>query len=180
MPGFIASLPTEPMREKRASRSKYGRGLSRADGLSIIEVVVVVAILSLLLAAAVSRLNPSARNADASAGELLANLRLCRSKAVSSGYHYQLSVTGNSRYAINRLLPPTSGTDWTVDANTPTITLNLLPNVRFTTATGRYEFDTRGTLVLHAGETFVPLKTLNDSALNKSAFVQIWTSGQVR
>ena len=132
-----------------------------------------------MLAAAISRLNPSYRNAQSSASELLANLRLCRTKAISSGYHYQLNVTGPSTYTLNRLVPPTSGTDWTVDGSTPTVTMNLLPNVRFTSATGRYEFNTRGTLVVRANETFVPLKTLNDSSLNNSAFVQIWTSGQV-
>ncbi len=154
--------------------------LSREDGVSLIEVAVVAAILLLMLGAAISRLNPGYRSAESSANEFLANLRLCRTKAVSSGYHYQLSVTGLSTYNVNRLLPPTSGTDWTVDAGTPTLTINLLPNVRFSDATGRYEFNTRGTVVLHAGETFVPLKTLNNSGVNNTAFVQIWTSGQVR
>jgi type II secretory pathway pseudopilin PulG len=169
------------MRAEGASRSKCleRRLLSRADGVSIIEVVVVAGIISLMLAAAISRMNPNYRAAEASASELLANLRLCRTKAVSSGYHYQLSITGPSTYTINRLLPPVAGTDWTVDGGTPTMTLNLLPNVRFTASTGRYEFNTRGTLVVRANETFVPLKTLNNTSLNTSAFVRIWTSGQV-
>jgi type II secretory pathway pseudopilin PulG len=170
------------MRAKGASRSKRfePRLLLRADGVSIIEVVIVAAIISLMLAAAISRMNPNYRAAEASASELLANLRLCRTKAVSSGYHYQLSVTGASTYTVNRLLPPTSGTDWTVDGGTPTLTYNLLPNVRFTASTGRYEFNTRGTIVVRTNETFVPLKTLNNTSLNNSAFVQIWTSGQMR
>jgi Tfp pilus assembly protein FimT len=154
--------------------------LSRTDGVSLLEVIIVAAMLSITLAAAISRMNPNARAAESSAGELVANLRLCRTKAISSGYHYQLNITSPSTYTINRLLPPTSGTDWTVDGGTATMTVNLRPNVSFTSATGRYEFNTRGTIVLHTNETFVPLKTLNDSSLNNSAFVQIWTSGQLR
>ncbi len=152
---------------------------SRANGVLLIEVAVVAGMLSLILAAGISRLNSRYQSADSGARELLANLRLCRSKAVSTGYHYQLNVSGLSAYTVNRLLPPTSGTDWTVDSNTPPLTVTLPSNLRFMAATGRYEFNTRGTVVVRAGETFVPTKTINDSSQNASAFVQVWTSGQV-
>jgi prepilin-type N-terminal cleavage/methylation domain-containing protein len=153
--------------------------LIEARGFSLVELVVVVGILSLILVSAISRLNSGYRSADSAAAELVANLRLCRAKAVSSGYHYQLGVTGPSSYSVNRMLPPTSGSDWTVDGGTPTLTVTLPGNVRFTDGTGRYEFNTRGVMVVRAGETFVPTKILNDSALNNSVFVQVWTSGQV-
>jgi prepilin-type N-terminal cleavage/methylation domain-containing protein len=150
-----------------------------ARGFSLVELVVVVGILLLILGFAVPRLNSGYRSADSAAAELVANLRLCRAKAVSTGYHYQLGVTGPSSYSVNRLLPPTSGSDWTVDGGTPTLAVTLPGNVRFTDATGRYEFNTRGVALVRAGETFVPTKILNDSALNNSVFVQVWTSGQV-
>lgn len=148
-------------------------------GTSLIEVLVVAGVLSLILAAGISRLNSQYRSADSAASELAANLRLCRTKAVATGYHYQLNVTGLSTYAVNRMLPPTGGSDWTVDTDTPTLTMALPPNVRFTNAIGRYEFDTRGNVVLRSGETLESLKTLNDSVAHHSAFVQVWASGQV-
>ena len=150
--------------------------VDRASGFSLIEVVVVAGILSLMLAAAPSRLNSQFRSADSAAAEFAANLRLCRTKAVSSGYHYRVAVTSAIAYDFQRLLPPTSGSSWTVDSDTPTRTTRLPPNVRFTTPTGTYEFDTRGGLV---GATAVDTKTLQDSSLNRAAVIQIWPSGQV-
>lgn len=160
-----------------APNGVYSQRLPAAyGGFSLIEVLVVAGILSLILAAAVSRLNSGFRSAESAAAELAANLRLCRTKAVSSGYHYRVNVTGADTYDFQRMLPPTSGSTWTVDSATPTRTIRLPPNVQFATPTATYEFDTRGVVV---GATAVATETLQDSALSHAAVIQIWPSGQV-
>src|SRR5262249_12270021 len=107
-------------------------------GRSLLELIIVVAMVALILGAGISRVNAGMYGAEASARELAANLRLSRSQAVGTGYHYRVNVAAGS-YAINRMVPG-AGNAWVVDASTPTRTVNLPKSVTVSQGTGAYEF----------------------------------------
>src|SRR5262249_35386152 len=148
--------------------------LRSQSGRSLLELIIVVAMIALILEAGISRLDSSMYGAQSAARELAANLRLVRSQAIGSGYHYRVNVSAGSD-AINRMLPGANNT-WNVDNGTPTRTVTLSGAVRVSQGTGTYEFDTRGTTV---GANALATVRLHDSAHNNDVDVRVWPSGQV-
>jgi Tfp pilus assembly protein FimT len=147
----------------------------RADaGRSLLELIIVVAMISLILQAGISRMSSAMYGAETSARDLTANLRLCRSQAVGSGYHYRVNVAAGS-YAINRMVPG-AGNAWVVDASMPTRTVTLPKSVTVSQGTGSYEFDSRGTTV---GATLLSTVRLHDASTGNDVDVKVWPSGQV-
>jgi len=130
--------------------------------------------LGIILSAAISRMNAGWYNADSVAKELAGNLRLSRSQAVGSGYHYRVNISANT-YAINRLVLGV-GNAWGVDGGTPTRTVRLPAAVSVSQGTGAYEFDSRGSTV---GANALSTVRVHDSARNIDVDVQVWPSGQV-
>lgn len=144
-------------------------------GISLLELIVVCGMLGLILGMAISRLDADSYGIDAAANGLAANLRLSRSQAIGSGYHYRVNVAAGS-YSINRMLPPVGGGAWTVDGATPTRTVTMPTGVAVSLGAGAYEFDTRGTTV---GANALATVRLHDSARNRDVDVSVWPSGQV-
>jgi len=161
------------LRSERESSSRARK--LRADAeVSLLEIIIVAAMLGIILSAAISRTNAGWYNADSVAKELAGNLRLTRSQAVGSGYHYRVNVSASS-YAINRMVLGV-GNAWIVDGGTPTRTVPLPKTVSVSQGTGTYEFDSRGSTV---GANALSTVRVHDSARNIDVDVRVWPSGQV-
>lgn len=151
----------------------------RCNGFSLVEIMVTIAVLAIIMATAISALNPTARALDNAGRELAANLRLARAKAVATGYHYQVTVSSAS-YDMNRLV--LNAGNWVVDGGTPTRTVVLPTSVTVPSVpAGPYQFDSRGNCVgatapcLNAASTI----TLHHGGQNRDLPVTVWPSGQV-
>ena len=111
----------------------------------MVEIMVTLAVLAIIMATAISTLNPTARALDNAGRELAANLRLARAKAVATGYHYQVTVSSTS-YDMNRLV--LNAGSWVVDGGTATRTVVLPTSVSVPSVPGGpYQFDSRGNCV---------------------------------
>jgi Tfp pilus assembly protein FimT len=162
------SLKSERQPDSRARRPG-------ADaGVSLLEIIIVAAMLGIILGAAISRMNAGMYNADNAAKELAGNLRRSRSQAVGNGYHYRVNI-GATSYAVNRMVLG-AGNAWGVDGGTPTRTVTLPAKVTVSQGTGTYEFDSRGSTV---GANAMSTVRVHDSARNLDVDVRIWPSGQV-
>ena len=150
-----------------------------ATGLSAIELVVAMAILSIGLGTAISTLNASARILDSAAKEVSANLRLARAKAISTGYHYQVRVF-STYYNIDRMV--LNAGNWVIDGGTPTQTVALPPLVTVTPVpSAAYEFDSRGGCVGATAPCLTAVSTivLHHGPQNRDVLVNVWPSGQI-
>ncbi len=148
-------------------------------GLTAIELLVVLAILSIVLKMAISTLNASARILDNAGKEFSANLRLARARAISTGYHYQVTVF-STYYNIDKMV--LNAGNWVVDGGMPTRTVALPTPVTITPVpSGSYQFDSRGACVGATAPclTAASAITLHHEAQNRDVLVNVWPSGQI-
>ncbi len=71
-------------------------------GLSLIELVVVVALLALLLTLALARFSRAGRDLPAAASNLLGDIRVARTLAISRNLHYRVRVAAAGQYVLER------------------------------------------------------------------------------
>lgn len=159
-----------------------GRTISacRSAGFSLIEVVVVVAMLSIVGGLGVSRLllaygRPTL--VDRTARELVGNLRLARTMAIGHDAHYRV-VVGTSAYQIQRLTFDSGSNSW-ISPGTDVRTVSLPQPLVFSGArptNSAVEFDSRGLMVQ---PTSAAMLNLQDSAVGVARAVQVRLSGQI-
>ena len=141
-------------------------------GYTLLQVIIVVAIMGIAVALAFPMLNSKPVNLSADLQDLSLNLQVAREFGISRSQHYRVRVFSSGppyRYAIEGY----NGTAW-VTARTITLRTNIV----FTGATlgMTAEFDTRGLLV----STSPPLVfTLRDTARNWTKTVTVNAVGMV-
>jgi type II secretory pathway pseudopilin PulG len=153
----------------------------RDTGLSVIELLVAIALIGVMGALAIPRLNQSVLNLSSTTQNLVGNIRMARANAVSRGAHYRITLSANS-YSIERLSldadgnwvpdPGYSSEDWDLPSG---ISLNV------TSGDGIIEFDTRGLIVPPPDEEASEIEqvTIHDSLDGDNKYLEIWPSGQV-
>lgn len=149
-------------------------GDRRSGGFSLIELVVVIALIAIVTGLAVSSFRASPYELDTSIAELIGDLRMARTYAQSRGAHYQVVIESPSQYAIERLR--LDGAVWQPDpSDRRTKTLPI--SVRFVSADGTaVEFDTRGMPVGLGG---LLLLNIEETASGAVRGVRVFPSGQV-
>jgi Tfp pilus assembly protein FimT len=99
----------------------------------------VAALLGLVLALVLPRIDPRPLDLLADARELAANVRVARARAIARTTRYQVVVTGPTAYELRHA----EGATWTAER-----TVTLRPRVRFEESGPTCaEFDSRGRLV---------------------------------
>lgn len=148
-------------------------------GMSLIELLVTVGILSIMIAVAVPRLNSSILNLPLVEQSLIGDIRMARAHATTQGAHYRVSIYSDS-YSVQRLVA-VDGV-WEPDSRFPAQTVELPHGVSFSEGAGAViEFTTRGLLADQADGTpaAVVSITVHDALHNETKTVEVWPSGQV-
>jgi prepilin-type N-terminal cleavage/methylation domain-containing protein len=153
---------------------QFVRSTARTEcGFSLIEIIVAIGILSILLGTAASYIRPRVFDLDAAANELLSSLRVSRSRAISRGVRYRVTIPSSSTYQVERL-KEVAGV-WVTD-ETETRLVELPATVLVLTGVAStIEINTRGLLVQPVD---LLLLTLQDSVNGQTRTVEVWPSGQ--
>jgi prepilin-type N-terminal cleavage/methylation domain-containing protein len=149
------------------------RCLSNVAGYSLIELLVALAIFGILAAAAIPLSAVQRERTNTLIKGIVADLRLARASAITSGRHYAFAWINTREYQIQRLQQ--SGTSWTLDT---VITDIRLPQnfLMWTSWPTKIEFNTRGMMVSsnYWGEV-----ALWDSTYQVWRVAFVWPSGQI-
>lgn len=167
--------------------------LSRSDlpllvrsqrGMSMIELIVTIGILSLLMAFSLPNINSGVLNLPLVSQTLVGDIRMARANATTRGVHYRVSIESSS-YTIQRLQDEDEDDVWEPDGAFPTQTVELPTGLSITFSSGEgaiVEFTTRGLLVEQEDGTPAEIVTLTvvDSIHDESKSLEVWPSGQVQ
>jgi prepilin-type N-terminal cleavage/methylation domain-containing protein len=149
------------------------RLLSNVAGYSLIELVVALGIFGILAATAIPHPDVQKERANTEIKSVVANLRLARASAITTGTHYAFAWIDVHHYQIQRLQQ--SGASWTSSAVIKDITLPQDMWIWSSWPT-TIEFNTRGMAVStsYAGWIY-----LWDSTYYVWRDAQVWPSGQI-
>jgi len=150
-------------------------------GFSLMELLVVIAMISILGAIAIPSTNRSVLNLPSSALEFEANMRLTRGNATGRGVHYRVAISSNS-YDIERLQFNSAAQTWEPDARFAKETVLLPKNISIGLGAGeRVEFNSRGLLEPNPDGTPAALVTveLHDENSSQTKMIRLWPSGQI-
>ncbi len=155
-------------------RDMHGRRRGPQRGFSILELLIVAAIVSIVAGAAIPRRQEGLFALHNAQSALVADMRMTRSSAIAQGVHFRLEIADSRNYTIHRMID--GGGGWVEDGD-PVVERELPPTVAFSGGVGEgYEFNTRGFLV---DPTVLQTLTLVDSATGGYRTVDVWPSGQV-
>lgn len=144
-------------------------------GLSVIELLVAMGLMTIILAIAVPRSPKGAFALFQAHQQVLGDLRLARAHAMTRGDHFQFKVTGGNTYEEYRM--KFDGASW-IPAAVPVRSAKLPAGVEFDAASvgATFEFDTRGLLTPpDTARTIV----LSDTKTGHAENATVWASGQV-
>jgi prepilin-type N-terminal cleavage/methylation domain-containing protein len=144
-------------------------------GFSVIELMVTVGIFAVALGVAIPLLPNRPYALWAAQQQLLADLRVARSDALTKGDHFRVRITSTSQYAEYRMT--LVGANWVENA-TPLRSRTLPAGVTLgTAAVGNvFEFSTRGLMLNPGAATTLALTDAHTGYLRN---VTVWPSGQV-
>jgi type II secretory pathway pseudopilin PulG len=165
----------------RCGRPLAGDGADRhafADGrgFGLIEILAFMALFAILLAAGLPHVDNRRQNINLALRQVAADVRWTRARALGSGAHFALRVTGSNRYQIERL--ELAAGNWQLAEVVRHTTLPQTIAIEDFTPNA-IEFDTRGTVVFAAETTPGPwMPRLVDETFGAERAFAIWPSGQ--
>ncbi len=148
------------------------RQVKGSSGYTLIEVMTVIGIVGILLAAALPHLDPRRQDLETILQTMMGDLRVTRAKAISSGVHFSFHRVDEHHYELRRHLQ--AGTDWPVESIIKTTTLPS--SVSLFTWPDAFEFNTRGMLVTPSTPAFGFIGDYSTTVWHE---VLVWPSGQV-
>jgi len=166
---WVAGCTAQRVGDGRASAPDKHR-----RAFTIVELMATVALIGIVLGIAAFRFQPGPYALWSAQQQLLGDLRLTRSDALTKGDHFRFDITTANTYVEYRM--QLVGPTWT--PTVPPVRTRTLPtSVTFTSGVGnRFEFDTRG-LMLNPGAATV--LNLVDANTGHTRAVTVWPSGQV-
>lgn len=153
---------------------------SRAKGVTLLELLVAIGVLSIMSMIAIPALNSSMLDLSSASDELAAHIRLARGRANGSGSHVRVTIKADS-YVIERLQDDDDDEVWMPDGSFPANTIELPKTVSVTDGVGtQIEFNSRGLMELPVGTPLAVVElTLHDSKNGNTRQIHVWPSGQV-
>ena len=144
------------------------------QGFTLLELMVAVALFSIITAVALPTFGSNPYALWTAQQQLLGDLRMTRSDALTKGDHFRFDVKSASTYEEHRM--QLVGTQWL--PRDPAVRTGTLPSgVTFTSGVGsQFEFNTRGLMLNPGAATTL---TLADSRTGHNRVVTVWPSGQV-
>lgn len=150
--------------------------LTTRGGYSLIELMAAVSILGIVAMVGLPHVDTRREGINTSAQLVLSDLRLARSRSITSGDHFALVPKSPGSYELQRLVINPTG-NWVFHSVVKTVTLP--PNIRVEfgeLALNRIEFNTRGMLVT-SNEPLWPV--IVDTQHHSKHQLAIWPSGQI-
>ncbi len=144
---------------------------------TVLELMVNLAIFAIVLKTAVSYCDPKRMQIVAAQRQLIANLRVARTNAITRSVHYQVSLPTATQIKIAQMqeTPAGSGT-WQVNStNVQTINLPSVVQIKSTEVGTTIEFTSRGWVVNLAA----PLQIDAQDSFGQTKSLQVYPSGQV-
>jgi prepilin-type N-terminal cleavage/methylation domain-containing protein len=144
-------------------------------GFSLVEILVAMAILGVLMATALPHLDTRRENVNTATKTIVANIRLARAKAMSTGVHYCMHRNSNTQYYVRRWSDNKNVVDTNLPAKVSWSIQNYpdLPHVMF---------NTRGMAIDNSAQKRVLTNPVNISVTDTFGItrkVVVWPSGQV-
>jgi prepilin-type N-terminal cleavage/methylation domain-containing protein len=151
----------------------------QAKGLSLLELLVAIAMLSIVGAIAVPHLNKSILNLSTATQMLMGSIRVARADAVSRGTRYRVVFSADS-YSVQRLQLSGDG-EWVPAVTSEEVNLPSGITINVVEGDGVIEFNTRGLVVPPPGEEVAEIErlSLHDSRDGDTQYLEVWPSGQV-
>lgn len=151
-------------------RGCFDTGHSRDQvGSSLMELVVVVALVALLLTLALARFSRAGRDLPAAGSNLLGDIRVARTLAISRNLHYRVRVAAAGQYVLERDL----NNDGIFEGVERTVALS--GQVVFANNPGAFvEYDSRGSVTNPVGGCSFRLR---DNRTSQTREVQVLGSG---
>lgn len=165
----------------RWSKRNLLRRWGGESGMTVMELLVTLGIISVLAAIAIPQVNSSVINFSSARDGLLADIRLARGNATGRGAHFRVTLSSDS-YVIQRLQDGDGDDIWEPNGAFPSQTVELPSMITITEGVGEeIEFTTRGLLILQPDGTPPPVIeiTLKDSRDSRTAELSVYPSGQV-
>jgi Tfp pilus assembly protein FimT len=154
--------------------------MGRIRGVTLVELVVYMAAFGILVATALPQLDTRRESTNSAFRSLIADARVARAKAITTGTHHCLHPIGSSynRYQIRRLKQ--SGSNWVLDKVVKDVTLpNGINFYLMTDDGGHVKFNTRGLQVAYTDPNYAyPLYAFFWDTFGAWHAASIWPSGQ--
>jgi len=152
------------------------RRLRASGGYSLIELLVGVAIFSIVASAGLPHVDTRREGINTSVQSLVADLRLARARAITSGSRHAVAFTTSNTYELHRLELNDAGV-WELEVIVKTVELpeNIEVVVPDTPA-DRIEFNTRGMMVSSPQPMLPAILDLQHRVKHHLA---VWPSGQI-
>lgn len=169
---FFGAVPPP---ERRVAGSWY----VQEKGLSLVELLVTIAMVSVMGALAIPRLNQSTLNLSTATQTLVGSIRMARADAVSRGTRYRV-VLGTNSYTVQRLQLNGDG-EWVPASTTEAVELPPGISLSVVDGDGVIEFNTRGLIVPPPDEEVAEIEqvSVHDSHDGDTKHLAVWPSGQV-
>lgn len=163
----------------RAFCSPHGICDRRETGMSLVELLVIIAIVSVMGAIAIPRLNQSVLNLSTTTQTLVGSIRMARADAVSRGTRYRV-ILGSDSYTVQRLQRNQDG-EWVPAAVSEEVELPSGISLSVIDGDGVIEFSTRGLVVPPPDEEVAQIEqiSIHDSRDGDTKYLAVWPSGQV-
>lgn len=149
----------------------------RDAGNTLIETLVVVAIIGIILGSGMPKFDPRRQDINSALASLLGDFRYARSRAITTGTHFSVKMNTATQYQVQKHTQ--TGSTWPVQTVTQTVTLPS--TLQLSIFPDTIEFNTRGLMISESSpgvfnEIYV---YLNDNVGGKSHRFTVWPSGQV-
>ncbi len=152
--------------------SEPAQRLRSRAGYSLIELLTAVAIFGILAAAGLPHVDTRRQDIRNASEQVIADYRWARTRAITSGAHFNVSWTSESTYEVQRMKQDPTGA-WILD--TVVKQVSLPSGIERSGWPNDVEFNTRGMMI---SQSYAMFDLLWDTQFSTYRMFAVWPSGQ--